>query len=148
MNQILLDVNDPAWWFTCLFPLFVMWLITKIFRKLQPVASNLIRASKLRNLKKVKSLRWDPLQIQYLIGRANANYTLFIGSIILAIVLVAFTPARDALKSVPLGMLFASPIYLFEILWLISDSTAKEAIKARRKVGRRIWLPPSRGKIE
>lgn len=140
MDQIIADFRDPAWWLSCLFPIFLMWLIRKVFRKLEPAVRNLIRASKLQNLRKVKSLRWDPLQIQYLIGRASANYTLFVGSIILVIVLVTFTPARSALKSIPLFMLFTSPIYLFEILWLISDSTAREAIKARRKIGRRLRL--------
>lgn len=137
MIEILANLKNPSWWFTGLFFTFLLWVIPKAFRKVEPLARGLAKRSKLRNLKQVKTLRWDPLQIQYLISRANANYTIFVALIVLFILVIVFTPAREALKSPSLALLCASPVFLFELLWLTSDSTAKEAIKARRRIGRR-----------
>ena len=137
MLDILKNLQDPSWWFTGLFPAFVVWLIPKAFRKLEPLARGLAKRSRLQNLKTVKRLRWDELHIQYLIGRANAHYTLFVALFVIFVLAALFTPARAALRSFPLTFLMASPVYIFELLWLTSDSKVKQAIKSRRRIGKR-----------
>jgi len=129
------NLTDPDWWLSSLTLLLIGLLLPVAFRKVQSSLRQYARHNKIRNLKRVRELRWDSLQIIQLINRATANYVICVVLIVAYLhLIIFFAPLRTALKSIPLTILLASPIYFFQIRWLISNSLAKEAIKPRRKV--------------
>jgi hypothetical protein len=136
MDSIIANLTDPSWWFTGFFFLVVPWLLPYAFRALKPVLVGFFRRKKRNNLRSVKALRWSSLRITHQISRANANYILFVIMLVVFVCSILFTPLRSIARSVPLTLLFAFPIYFFEIRWLNSDSLAKEAIKSREKIAK------------
>ncbi|QGW66686.1 hypothetical protein GOY17_18400 [Lysobacter soli] len=138
MDAIFSNLADPSWWFTGLFFVAVSWAIKKSFVHGPSQIRGYMRGRKLANLRKIHSLRWNSLEITRLIGKAGANYVLFVAFIVVFLVLILFTPLHQALKQAPffVTILLAMPIYIFEILWLIPDTRVREALKSRRKIRR------------
>lgn len=138
MDAILKNLTDPSWWFTGLFFVVVSWLVRKAFAHGPSRLRGYMRKKKLLNLRKIHALRWNPLEITRLVSRASANYVLFVIFIVVFLALILLTPVHQALKQEPffVTILLATPIYVFEILWLIPDTQAREAIKSRRKIRR------------
>ena len=137
MDSIIKSVLDPSWWFSGTFFIVVPWLLTKAFRRLQPKLQGILKEQKIQHLRRMRALRWDPLEITQLIASPNANYAIFVGLIVLFLYLIILTPLREVLKSPLFTIMLASPIYFFQFRWLIPDTLAKEAIKSRRLIGRR-----------
>lgn len=131
MESIIKNLGDPSWWFTGLFFVLIALAIPKGLQKIQSAARGLDRYIKFKNRKKVKSLRWDLLEIHLLINRASANYVVFIVLCFTFLTLLTLTPLS---KSFALAAFASIPIYIFEILWLIPQTLVKQAIKYRNKV--------------
>lgn len=140
METIIKNLGDPSWWFTGLFFAAIACAIPGLLRKLQGKMRGLVRYRKFRNVKRVKILRWDLLEIHLLISRASANYIVFVGLCFVFFFLLVLTPLS---KSIFLMLLASIPIYVFEVLWLIPESLARQSIKSRNKISnfRRISHP-------
>ena len=90
MNQILVNIKNPEWWFTGLFFLVIGILLTKainswlpaIWRKITYYIPSLKRGAtrwlRLRLLKKVRNCRSKDLYINWIIGRYLASFSLFV----------------------------------------------------------------------
>ncbi len=85
--------------------------------------------------KKIKNTRRNQSLVYYHIARANSYFLVFI--IICCLYLVwlisgsFLTIIKDSTLS---GVVLSLPIYISEIVWLISDGYAKELAKSRGKI--------------
>lgn len=137
MDSIIANLTDPSWWFTGFFFLVIPWLLPRAFRRLGPVFIRFFRHRRRKELLAVKAVRWSSLRINHQISKANANYILFVIMFVVFACTLLFTPLGAVVKTWPLSaVLFALPVYFFEIRWLNSEALTKEAIKSREKIAR------------
>lgn len=137
MDVILRNLSDPSWWFTGLFFVLVALAMPSLFRRLQRVVRRTGRGMLARSRKRVKNARHDPLAITAAIGKANAQFTVFLLLAFgygLALLLLAAPYAR---MLVPLAIALSAPVFVIEIAWLNTDSYVKEVLKARARFLRR-----------
>jgi len=137
MDSIIANLIDPSWWFTGFFFLVIPWLLPRAFRKLGPVLVRFFRRRRRKSLLAIKAVRWSSLRINHQISKANANYILFVITFVVFACILLFTSVGGVVKTWPLSaVLFALPVYFFEVRWLNSEALTKEAIKSREKIAR------------
>lgn len=76
------------------------------------------------------------MEIVSAIGNANAYFVAFLLMCLFYLgALIASTSYRVIVhESVLLGTFMASPIFIFEVIWLNHDSSAKQLVKAHGKL--------------
>ena len=137
MNAIVKNLLDPSWWFTGVFFILVAIALPRIVRRCQKVFRSFRRGQLAKTRRKIKSARRDPLVITAAIGKANAHYTVFLllmfGDTLALFLLSATQGGRIPLM---LAVVVSMPTFIFEIAWIVSDTYAKELIKARSRLQR------------
>lgn len=131
MEAISRNLGDPAWWFTLLFFVAIALAIPSTFRTLRVKILGIARHRKLINLNKVKALRWDILKIHLLLGRASANFMTFVALCLVFGFLLLFTPMSESFL---LTLVASLPVYVFEILWVLRDSLARQTMGSRTRL--------------
>lgn len=94
------------------------------------------RSRKLKNINQIRNLRNNPLEVTYAIGKANAQFVAFLLMCFfyLAALLIS-NSFRDIVNtSIIVALILATPIYVFEIIWLFQDLKAKELVLAHGKL--------------
>ena len=163
MEQILLNIKNPEWWFTGLFFLVIGIAIAKAINSWLPVAwkklvhyvpalnRGISRWLKLRLLLKVKKNRQKDLYINWVIGRYWSLFLLFI--IYTGFVLFYYAISEDFSleKGIKGSMLVAVlPIYAFSILMTFEKKylfrLLREDYKWKQRITKRsTGLASSRG---
>lgn len=142
MNFIFDKLVSLDWWTEQGFIFLIPFIVTRIYgiareryrSHVKPVFRRWIRSKQAKSLRKIKAIRWNALEINLLISKATASYLLFVAMIVFYFYLILLTPTGSVTKSVPLMVLLASPIYCFQIRWLILRDRVDEALKSRRKI--------------
>lgn len=142
MNFISDKLVSLDWWTEQGFIFLIPFVVAKIYRiareryrsHVEPTFRRWIRSKQAKSLRKVKAIRWNALEIHLLVSKASASYLLFVAMIIFYFYLILLTPVGSVTKSIPLTVLLASPIYCFQIRWLILRDRVDEALKSRRNI--------------
>jgi len=151
MEQILINLNDPSWWFTGIFFILIGLLIVKLFAVIIPkiwsyfskiipkFSSRINRWLKLRQTRIVKLRRQHQIRIVWQIGRFWSLFTVFImytGFLTIAYLLSKNTAelSKPIIEYAPLVI----PVYLFQFLLLWEKSILQKTIKAHIKWNKRI----------
>ncbi len=105
------------------------------FKHLPPRVKSLLRGSRLKELRKLKSARRNPDEVSFQSMKAHAYFLVFMGTCALFLVLVTMGPLTVLLKY-PLWILLlvSCPVFITEIAWLNQDSYAKNLINSRHKL--------------
>lgn len=133
METILKNFNDPSWWFTGIFFVLVALVMPLLFTRLRSAAVTAHKSRRIRELRAVKRLRWDYVQVSILIVRSGADYVIFV---ILAFAFLSVLLLTPISKSYVLTALASIPIYMFEIRWLTARSLIQRVVKSRRRIPR------------
>lgn len=138
MDAILNMLTDPAAWFGGIFFGLVTVAIQRIFTRLPAAARTVTRRRRAARTRRIWIERRDPLLVTYAMGKANANYVVFILMVIVYSFALLFSPLRHlANSSLIAGLIVAVPVFVFELAWLFSDMYAKDLIKARTRLIKR-----------
>ena len=135
MNAIFNSVNDPSWWFSIVASTIMALVLAKIFAHPPAAIKKIFRRFIAMRQKKIKNTRRNQSLVYYHIARANSYFLVFI--IICCLYLVwlisgsFLTIIKDSTLS---GVVLSLPIYISEIVLLISDGYAKELAKSRGKI--------------
>lgn len=156
MQEIILNLQTPAWWFTAFFPVFILFLLGLFFKKIKdPVKKHLchtfskkgsigrfFRKLRLKELQKIRKIRGDEvLFIQEIIKK----YTYLIlftlsGFILFTLFIILSTTSREIAQLVKtdttyyilLVLFITSPAYFFELLYLNQKEFVKKILEYRR----------------
>lgn len=136
MQQILLNFNNPTWWFNGIFFIVLGILIAWLFKKTPTLLKKYFRNRRAKTLKKIKLERWCSSAVQYQINQAQTRFLLFVFSCFgFILLLVSSNPEKSIFQeSFALGMVLTSPIYIIEFYWLFKDTYVKELIRSKRKL--------------
>jgi hypothetical protein len=113
------------------------WLIKRTPRFLKAW----FRKLKLNNLRFVSSKRWCVASIQSEIAKAQSRFIVFIICIFTFIGWLAYEPIQQLLEAgLLVGLIFSSPIYIFQIAWMRQDSKVDSLLFHRRKLRIKVKL--------
>lgn len=135
MEQIYQNMLTPAWWFTGIFfvvlGLVLAWLVKRTPRLLKAW----FRKLKLKNLRFVRSKRWCVASIQSEIAKAQSRFIVFMICVFTFIGWLAYEPIQQLFEAgLLVGLIFSSPIYMFQMAWMRQDSKVDSLLFHRRKL--------------
>lgn len=100
------------------------------------------RRNRAKKLWELKNLRRDPTEVTRLTIKANTHFALFIISLGFFAGLILFLTGDEAIPTTLFGkVMLGSPVFFFEVLWLINHMEAEDLTKQRRKL---FYRPKSR----
>lgn len=145
MEGLLIELNSPQTVVAIILALFIVFIepiIAKIrgilvaaLRRVPILGKGALRAIRLRNKKEIKRLRHNPAEITFQIVRAHTYYLLFWLAVMCYLALLFFGPLRGLANLPKAVQLFvATPIYAFEVLWLMQSERAKILIDNANKI--------------
>ncbi len=135
MDEILLNLSDPSWWFTGIFFCFVGILIAAIIKYFPLVLKKVYRKNKAIKFRKIKNLRRNQSSINYEIAKSNSYFILFVLVTCMFLFWFVSGPLNQIAKSsVIAAVILSSPIYIIELLWLIQDKFTRDLIEHNRKL--------------
>lgn len=107
-------------------------LLTNHFPK---IIKKVIRNRMAKKLRVIRKKRWRTVYINYEISRANSWFIAFLGLIGVYLILFTLGPFKEVFEmNFVLGLLFASPIYIIELVWLVHDSKVKQLLYYHSKI--------------
>ena len=134
METIFSNFQDPSWWFTGLFFVFLLYVVKKASLYLPLIIKNFFRGRKFKRLKILREYRSSQASINYEITKSHSYFMVFL--VIFGLYLVWFTSSTMSIliKDSPLfALIISSPIYIAEIIWLFKDDFCKELVKEHNK---------------
>ena len=131
MYEIMKAFTEPA----VIASVVLTFALQYVFKHLPPRVKSLLRGSRLKELRKLKSARRNPDEVSFQSMKAHAYFLVFMGTCALLLVLVTMGPLTVLLEY-PLWMLLlvSCPVFMTEIAWLRQDLHAKNLIKSRHKL--------------
>jgi hypothetical protein len=136
METILHALSDPAAWVSNI----AFGIATTLIWKLFPMGKRLLvrsfRSSRLKRLRKIREARTNQAAIAFAIGKATAMQAAFLILCFLYILAIVLSePYRAVLHwSLWAGLALASPVFVFELIWLSYDSFAESLVKESAKL--------------
>lgn len=136
MESILHALSDPGAWVSNI----AFGLATTLIWKLFPVSKNLLvrsfRSSRLKRLRKLRATRSNQAAVNFAIAKATAMQAAFIVLCFFYVFAVVLSePYRAVFRwSMLAGLALASPIFVFELVWLSYDSFAESLVKESGKL--------------
>lgn len=80
-------------------------------------------------------MRWNSSAINYEIARSHAWFVVFFITCLTFLGWLAYKPIQEILNlGIVATLVFTTPIYLIEIIWLKQDLKVKDLIKYRNKL--------------
>lgn len=135
MDEIIANINSPAWWFSGLFFTGFVLLIKKLARFASNFARKTFRLTSARRLKKIKKIRGNYFAVQYEIGKVNSFFILFL--LICCFYLIWFvigSLSQIIRLNIFVAVVLLAPIYVSEIVWLLQDAFTKELIERSHRI--------------
>lgn len=136
MESIIKALSDPGAWVTGILFSLIASAIYRWFGLLPKQIRGLSRTTRLKSLRRLREARANPMEITYSIGRANAQFVAFLLMCFfyLGTLLVSESLRKSINQSWILGVVIASPIFVFELVWLYYDSSAKRLVQAHGRL--------------
>ncbi|WP_142995600.1 hypothetical protein [Zobellella denitrificans] len=136
MDSIIDKLSDPGNWVAGILFSVIAAIIYKLGSMLPSVVRGYSRSRRLTNINQTRKQRVNPLEVNYAIGKANAQFVAFLLMCFfyLAALLISETLREMADQSVILVLILASPIFVFEFIWLFQDSRAKRLVAEHGKI--------------
>ena len=138
MDAILRILSDPSAWVTNI----IFGLATSLVWKLFPFSKNKIigsfRSSRLKRIRKLRQMRTNQAAVTMAIGKATAMHAAFLILCFMYVFAMFLSDSYRAVISRSLleGIILASPILIFELVWLSYDSFANALVKECSKLSR------------
>lgn len=130
MESIIEKLSDPGNWVAGILFSLIAALIYKLGSMMPGAVRRYSRSRKLKNINQIRKLRANPLEVTYAIGKANAQFVAFLLMCFfyLAALLISQTFRGIANESIIIVLVLASPIFVFEIIWLFQESRARQLV--------------------
>lgn len=136
MESIIRALSDPSAWISNI----AFGLATTLIWKLFPLGKNFavrsFRSYRLERLRKIRKIRTNPAAITFAISKATVMHAAFLVLCFFYAFAVFLSESYRAVLawSIPAGLALASPILIFEIIWLSYDSFAESLVKESGKI--------------
>jgi len=135
MEQIYQNISDPAWWFTGIFFIVLGIVVKWLFGIAPSITRRAFRVSQCKRLRYIKNARWSMASVNYEIAKAHTRFIIFFVSCVTFLGWLAYEPIQNLfVRNFVVGVIFTSPIYIFELLWLTQDAKVKELIRYHNKL--------------
>jgi hypothetical protein len=136
MDAILHNITDPSWWFTGLFFVGIAFLFPKLIpliMKLLEQLNGCKKRSKLKALKKIKSVRFDDCKVIVEGVKASTWQVVFVITMLLFFYNFLFTSLQTKFTGLTL-IIFSIPVYIVEVIYLTQDEFYKRLLTSRDKI--------------
>ncbi|MCQ8115832.1 hypothetical protein [Methylomonas rosea] len=136
MDEIIANINSPAWWFDGLFFTSFVFLVGKLARFASNFARKTFRLISARRLRKIKKIRGNYFAVNYEIGKVNSFFILFL--LICCFYLIWFvigSLSQIVRLNILVAVILLAPIYVSEVVWLLQDAFTKELIERSHRIG-------------
>ncbi len=110
-------------------------LVQLIFKHFPPAVKSYFRGSRLKELKKIKSIRHNQDSVTYESIKSGSYFLLFMGACTAALIIGTVGPLFPISKAPAWSqVLLFTPIVITEIMWLNQSANAQHLIKCRGKL--------------
>lgn len=148
MDTIISNLADPSWWFTGLFFAGLIWAIRRIRTLGVYSIRRFLKSRRLLRLRRIRSVRTSQAAVMYEIVRSQAYFLVFVLTCVVYLLWYTVTPLSGLFREQPLvALVFACPIYIFELAWLFRESFTRDVIAAHNKTlkyARKLHRPDTR----
>ena len=136
MESIAKTLSDPGGWVSGILFSVIAAGIWKLFELAPARLRGVSRSRRLKALLALRKLRSNPTEITFAIGTANAQYVAFLMMCFFYLGALLLSEAYRAVPntSIAVFVITATPIYVFELVWLHYDSVARGLVKAHGKI--------------
>lgn len=136
MESVIQTLSDPGAWVGGILFSLIASVIYKLFGILPNKIRGFGRARILKNYKRIRLLRQNPMEVTYAISKANAQFVAFLlMCFFYLLTLLISTTFREIInQSIWAGVILGLPIFIFEFIWLFQDSMATKLVKEHGKL--------------
>lgn len=136
MESIIKVLSDPGAWVAGILFGLISSAIYNWFELLPNKIRGLSRAKRLKNLRRLREARQNPMEITFSIVRANAQFVAFLLMCFFYLGALIFSDSLRQLinQSWVVSVLIALPIFIFELVWLNFDLSAKRLVREYGKL--------------
>lgn len=131
MDSILKTLSDPGAWVAGILFSLIASAISRWFDLLPKQIRGVSRGARLKSLRRLREARQNPMEVTFSIVRANAQFVAFLLMCFfyLGTLLISDSLREFINQSWMLGVVIASPIFIFELVWLSYDSSARRLVR-------------------
>ena len=135
MDKIFTNFQDPSWWFTGLFFLFLASVLPWLYKKILFLFKSNSRKRTKKKLLFIKSIRHSAYKVHHQITIEQSYFLIFCITCFIYLVLLFISPlAKIFNENMIVGFILSSPIYITEIIWLNKRSFIQTLIERAEKV--------------
>lgn len=129
MEELISIVFDIRVWVTIILGI----IVNRFISHTPKIIRGYWKSRRLKNLRKVRKVRVNPIEVTYEIAKANSYFIFFALIGVMYSIFLIMGPLGDtAEKSILLVLIIAIPLYVVEIMWLLQDKYAQQLVKASR----------------
>lgn len=135
MDNIFANFQDPSWWFTGLFFVFLTSTVPWLYKKAIILFKSNSRKRAKKNLLHIKRIRHSVYKVHHQIAIEQSYFLIFcITCFIYLILLFVSSLAKIFNENMIIGFILTAPIYIAEIKWLNKNSYINKLIEKADKV--------------
>ena len=139
MNNILINLTDPSWWFTGVFFTLLLkyspFILTFIKNHVGKSARLYFRGRHLKHKRFMKSRRHNLAAVNHQSAKSHAYFLMFVITCALYLVWYAAGPLFEIQKaSFTLFIICVIPMYIVQIIWMREEGKAQELVAEYGKV--------------
>lgn len=135
MDEVINNISNPSWWIMTTITMTVIALISKTFNYINSLIKKTFIYFSIKRKLNIKNSRWNQSLVFYQIAKSNSFFIIFI--IICCMYLIWLTNGSFLLimnQSKLAAIILSLPIYISEMVWLVSNEYTKDLVKARGKI--------------
>ncbi|ENC6659405.1 hypothetical protein ABKY47_003920 [Aeromonas hydrophila] len=135
MEEILLNLKNPAWWFTGIFFAALLKLLPTLTTPLNKITKKIFRGQRLKRAKYIKSNRHNLAAVNFQSIKSQAFFVVFILVCALYMIWFVVGPLFQVLSvSRLLFIICLIPMASFQIIWMSQEDKAKQLVSEYNKV--------------
>lgn len=135
MEEILMNLKNPAWWFTGIFFVVLFKLLPTLTTPLNKTTKKFFRGQRLKRAKYIKSNRHNLAAVNFQSVKSQAFFVVFILVCALYMIWFVVGPLFQVLSvSRLLFIICLIPMASFQIIWMSQEDKAKQLVSEYNKV--------------
>ncbi|QLH67131.1 hypothetical protein HXV88_12040 [Aeromonas veronii] len=135
MNEIILNLQSPAWWFTGIFFVILFKLVPLLTQKLKSGTKTFFRGMRLKRARYIKENRHNLAAVNYQSIKSQAYFVVYILICALYFILFIAGQLTQIMKaSEAIFILCLLPLVCFQVTWMNQNDNAKLLISEYNKI--------------
>jgi len=135
MNEIITNLNTPAWWFNIIFGSFIIWAVSRTLLFLKGQMNNLFRRSNLHFARYIKNNRHNIAAVNYQMMKSLCCFITFLLTCFIYLFLIVIGPLMQMKDSSTAAFFICMiPLVIIEFIYMNQRDRAMRLVTEYNKV--------------